>query len=57
MTADGGYLAYTVDSDLYLIDFTTDATPQLIREDVKQPVFVNDSQLWFVDATGPRVRH
>ena len=53
ITADGRYLAYTVDSDLYLIDFTTDATPQLIREDVKQPVFVNDSQLWFMDATGP----
>ena len=53
ITADGRYLAYTVDSDLYLIDFTTDVTPQLIREDVKQPVFVNDSQLWFVDATGP----
>lgn len=50
MTADGRYLAYVVESDLYLIDFTTDATPQLIRENVRYPVFVNGSQIWSLEA-------
>ena len=52
MTADGRYLAYVVDGDLYLVDFTTDGQPELIREGVTYPVFVNGSQLWFRDTTG-----
>ena len=52
MTADGRYLAFTVDGDLYLVEFEGDATPQLVRQDVLYPVFVNGSQLWFRDASG-----
>jgi hypothetical protein len=51
MTSDGRYLAYVVDADLYLIDFAADASPDLIREQVNYPVFVNGSQLWFLDAS------
>ena len=47
MTADGRYLAYVVDSDLYLIDFASDPEPQLIRSDVLRPVFLNGAQIWF----------
>jgi hypothetical protein len=50
MTADGRYLAYVVDSDLYLVDFEGDATPRLIHPGVLRPVFVNDAQLWFEEA-------
>ena len=47
MTSDGRYLAYVVDSDLYLIDFKADATPRLIHANVLRPVFLNSAQLWF----------
>jgi hypothetical protein len=51
MTADGRYLAYVVDTDLYLVDFEGDATPRLIQPGVLRPVFLNNAQLWFEEAS------
>lgn len=56
-TPDGRFLAYAVENGVYLVDMTANPAPRLIREKARNPVFVNDAQLWYeVDAEEGCVR-
>jgi hypothetical protein len=57
ISPDGRYLAYSVpkdggSSDTFVIDLKVGGAPELIGEDRSSPVFLMDTQLWLMEATG-----